>query len=196
MGARAAGVAATRERIVLAARDLHVEQGLAATNWEDIAERAGLSAATVYRQFPSLSELVPACARTVFDIIQPPTLEQAGAMFGQRERASDRFDQLVRQTCHCYADGADWLHAAHRERDFVPELDDALRVIEDALRVLIKAAAGRRLPKGDLAVLFVLCDFPTWWSLRQTSLSTPATEDTVVRLVLTEIARIGLDNKE
>lgn len=76
---RADAVARTRDAIVAAARDLHSERGLAATSWEDIADRAGVSTATVYRHFPSTSELVPACARTVFDLIQPPTLEQASA---------------------------------------------------------------------------------------------------------------------
>lgn len=196
MGARADAVARTREAIVAAARELHGERGLAATNWEDIAERAGVSTATVYRHFPSVAELVPACARTVFDIMQPLTLEQAGATFGAFDQAGDRFEQLVRYTCHCYAGGADWLHAAHRERDFVDELDASLRIIEDSLRVLITAAAGRRLAKADHHIVFVLCDFPMWWSLTAGGLSPRAVEDAMVRLVRAEVTRIGLDHDE
>ena len=193
MGARADAVAKTRAAIVAAARVLHAERGLAATNWEDIADRAGVSTATVYRHFPSLAELVPACARTVFDIIQPLTPEQAGATFGLLDRAADRFEQLVRYTCHCYRAGADWLHAAHRERDFLPELDAALRVIEDSLRALVTAAAGRRLSKADHDIVFVLCDFPMWRSLTATGLSARAVDNAMVRLVHAEVARIGLD---
>jgi AcrR family transcriptional regulator len=196
MGARADAVARTRETIVASARSLHAERGLAATSWEDIAERAGVSTATVYRHFPSLAELVPACARTIFDLIQPLTLEQANATFGFLRRAADRFDQLVRYSAHCYSVGAGWLHAAHRERDFVPELDAALEIIESSLRVLITAAAGRRLTKADHGVLFVLCDFPTWWSLTASGLPARAVDDAMVRLVRTEIARIGLDPEE
>ncbi len=193
MAARAGAVARTQAAIVAAARDLHTERGLVATSWEDIADRAGVSTATVYRHFPSLAELVPACARTVFDIIQPPTLEQAGATFGASERAGDRFEHLVRSSCHCYAAGAGWLHAAHRERDFMAELDAALRIMEDSLRVLVSAAAGRRLPRSEQSLLFVLCDFPVWWSLTATGLSARAVEDALVRLVRAEVARIGLD---
>lgn len=196
MGARADAVARTREAIVDAARELHAERGLTATSWEDIAERAGVSTATVYRHFPSLAELVPACARTVFDLIQPLTLEQASATFGALDRAGDRFEQLARYSAHCYSTGADWLHAAHRERDFVPELDAALEVIDDSLRMLVTAAAGRRLTKANHAALVVLCDFPIWWSLRTAGLPPRSIADAMVRLVRAEVARIGLDPEE
>jgi AcrR family transcriptional regulator len=196
MGARADAVARTRAAIVNAARDLHAERGLTATSWEDIAERAGVSTVTVYRHFPSLGELVRACARTVFDLIQPLTLEQASTTFGALERAGDRFEHLARHSAHCYSAGADWLHAAHRERDFVPELDAALEVIDASLQALVTAAAGRRLTTTDHAVLFVLCDFPMWWSLRAAGRSTRAAEEAMVRLVRAEVARIGLDPKE
>lgn len=191
---RAAAVEETKAAIVRAARDLHAEAGLTATSWEQIGERAGVSTATVYRHFPSLAELVPACARTVFDIIRPPTLEQASATFATLDRAADRFERLVRYSCHCYEAGSDWLHAAHRERDFIPELDVALDVIEDSLRVLVTAAAGTELEPDDRDVLFVLNDFPIWWSLVDTGLPHDRTADTLVRLVRAEVDRLGLDS--
>jgi AcrR family transcriptional regulator len=193
MGARAEAVAKTRAAIVAAARQLHAERGLVATSWDDIAERAGVSTATVYRHFPSLAELVPACAQTVFDLIQPLTPEQAAGVFASFERAADRFEHVARSSAHCYQAGADWLHAAHRERDFLPELEGAMGVIEDSLRQLVTAAAGRRLTKADHAQLFVLCDFPLWWSLNTSGLSDRATEEAMVRLVHAEVERIGLD---
>ena len=142
------------ETIVAAARHLDAERVLAAASWDNLAQRAGVSAA---RGVPPLSvhpELVPACARTVFDVIQPPTLEEASVTFGALDQAGDRFEHLVRNSYHCYAAGAGWLHAAHPERDFSGEMDAALRLIEYTLRVLISAAAGRRLSKADHAVLF------------------------------------------
>ena len=193
MGARAAAVAKTRTAIVLAARQLHAERGLVATSWDDIAERAGVSTATVYRHFPSLAELVPACAQTVFDLIQPLNPEQAAVVFASVERAADRFEHIARSSAHCYQAGADWLHAAHRERDFLPELEAAMGVIEDSLRQLVTTAAGRRLTKADHALLFVVCDFPLWWSLSSSGLSDRVTEEAVVRLVLKEVEHIGLD---
>lgn len=192
MTARAQAVAGTRAQVVEAAKSLHAERGVMATSWEEIAARAGVSTATVYRHFPSLAELVPACARSVFDVIRPPTVEQASAQFAALSGAADRLERLVRESCHCYARGEDWLHAAHRERDFVPELSAALKVIEDTLRVLLVAAAGRRLTRAEHGLLFVLSDFPLWKSLIDARLPARAAEDVIVRMVRTEAARLGL----
>ena len=193
MGVRAEAVVKTRTAIVGAARELHSERGLVATSWDNIAERAGVSTATVYRHFPSLAELVPACAQTVFDLIQPLTPEQASGVFASFERAADRFEHVARSSAHCYQAGADWLHAAHRERDFLPELESAMRVIEDSLHVLVTTAAGRRLSKVDHNLLFVLCDFPLWWSLTASGLPARTVEEAMVRLVHAEVERIGHD---
>lgn len=48
-----------RERILVAARELFAERGLAAT-LDDVARRAGLGVGTVYRRFPSRDALVEA----------------------------------------------------------------------------------------------------------------------------------------
>jgi AcrR family transcriptional regulator len=184
MGARAEAVAETKTRIIAAAMDLHAKGGVQATRWEEIAEQAGISVATMYRHFPSLQELVPACARTVFDLIAPLTVEQAMAKYAQLDDPGERLTFLVRANVHCYGLGEDWLHAAYRERDFIPELDGALRIIQDSLRALIEAAAQRRLSKVDEATLFTLLDFPFYKSLRRAGLEPRAAEKALTRLVL------------
>lgn len=183
MGARAQAVAETRDRIVDAAKALHAERGILPTGWDDIAAGAGVSTATVYRHFPSLAELVPACARSVFDIIEPPALEDAGRKFSPLGSPEDRLEEFVRASCACYGKGRAWLHAAHRERDFVPELDAALRILDDSLEVLVAAAAVRPLAPVTLRSLCALCDFPFWWALASSGLDEREVEDEIVRLV-------------
>ena len=78
---RAEGLDATRERIVEATAALHYEQGVAATSYIQIAERAGVGPATVYRHFPTLGSLVSACGAHVWEVIQPPLPENAPAVF-------------------------------------------------------------------------------------------------------------------
>jgi AcrR family transcriptional regulator len=184
MGARAGAVAETKARIVAAAMALHAKRGVQATRWEEIAEKAEVSVATMYRHFPSLKELVPACARTVFDLIRPLTLEEATSKFVSIRDPAERLAALVQRNVHCYGLGEDWLHAAYRERDFIPELDAALHIIQETVQVLIEATAGRRASKADEATLFALLDFPFYKSLRSAGLDQRTTEKVLMRLVL------------
>lgn len=184
MGARAEAVAEKKARIVAAAMELHAKRGVQATRWEEIAEAAGVSVATMYRHFPSLKELVPACARTVFDLIAPLTLEQALAKYTKMEDTRERLAFLVKANVHCYGKGEDWLHAAYRERDFIPELDSALRIIQESVRALMAAAMQRRLGKVEEATLFTLLDFPFYKSLRAAGLDQRTTEKELTSLVL------------
>lgn len=183
MASRADAVAETRVRIVDAAKELHAAQGILPTGWDEIAERAGVSTATMYRHFPSLTELIPACARSVFDIIEPPGLEEAGQKFSAGGSVEDRLEEFVRASCACYGKGRGWLHAAHRERDFVPELDAALRLLDNSLETLVAAAAQRRLSRVERRSLFALCDFPFWRSLTAGGLTDRQAEEEIVRLV-------------
>ncbi len=53
-------LAARREAILRAARDLATEAGMAAVQVAPVAERAGIAAGTIYRYFPSKTALVTA----------------------------------------------------------------------------------------------------------------------------------------
>jgi AcrR family transcriptional regulator len=184
MGARADAVAETKTRIIAAAMQLHAKHGVQATRWEEIAERAGVSVATMYRHFPSLKELVPACARTVFDLIAPLTVDEAMAKYAKLSDPSERLSFLVRANVACYGRGEEWLHAAYRERDFIPELDGALLIIQDSVRALVEAAVKRRLGKVEAATLFTLLDFPFYKSLRSAGLDPRAAEKAITRFAL------------
>jgi AcrR family transcriptional regulator len=60
--ARAAAMDRTRERITHAAVDLHGTIGPAATTMSAVAERAGVTRATLYRHFPNEEALFTACS--------------------------------------------------------------------------------------------------------------------------------------
>ena len=196
MDVRAAATEVTRASIVEASMRLHAECGVTTTSWQAIAQAAGVSPATVYRHFPTPAELITACARTVFDIVAPPTPEDAAVEFAAMADAADRFAHLARESAHCYRRGEGWLHAAHRERDFQPDLDAAVRLFQDSLHVLVDAAAGRRIRRTEHAVLFTLCDYPFWKSLVDSGLTHARTEAAVVDLVRAETVRLGLSSKE
>lgn len=66
----------TRERLVVAAADLHGAVGPAFTTMADVAERAGVSRMTAYRHFPTEQDLFRACGSHFIDAHPPPAGEQ------------------------------------------------------------------------------------------------------------------------
>src|SRR5438105_15900972 len=111
MGGRKAAVEATRKRIVAAAVRLHSRRGAMRTAWDEIAAEAGVSRATVYHHFPSLDDLVPACAQVAFDLIEVPSPAAAADSFPQVGSRRECVAVLVRASCRCYAPGPGWLRA-------------------------------------------------------------------------------------
>src|SRR3990170_2374214 len=122
MSKRAATVARTRQRIVDATRELHAEQGVAATSWDDIAGRAGVGVGTVYRHFPSLDELVPACGAVARELLDLPDPSDAAAPFTGAEGSRARAERLVGEVFAIYDRGAQVIRAARQEQDVHPDV--------------------------------------------------------------------------
>lgn len=167
---RAAATQETRRRIIEAAKALHAGQGILATNYAAIAQQAGTAQATVYRHFPSLADLLPACARSI-TVLQTLTPEQAAATFAGLSHPELRVEVPVRGTCECYERDAGWLRAAHREADLLP----ASAVIVDrgraSLRLMVQSAlAGTAANECLVQVVAALLDYPVWKSLREADL--------------------------
>lgn len=182
MSTRAEAAALTRERIVDAAMGLHAEQGALRTGWDDIAARAEVATSTVYRHFPSLDELVPACAETVFHISGLPSPEDADRIFRGLSTPQARLERLIRGTCECYSKSEGWLHAARRESDLIPALQRAVDVQQRSMELLIRAAVGDDVATSTVKVLVALTDFSFWKSLKESGLGESAATDAVVEL--------------
>ena len=191
MATRERAVQDTRQRIIDAAISLHAQRGVIATNWEEIAERARVSTATVYRHFPSLGELVPACARTAFEAgASLPTLAQAAAAFAGLTRPAPRIERLIRESCRCYELGAGWLAAARRDAKSVPALDRAVRLQDRVLGVLIQAALGDAFVDAQtMSVIKALIDFPFWKALTDAGVATEKVPQVVNDLVRSRLQK-------
>jgi AcrR family transcriptional regulator len=188
MIARAESAAATRDRIIVAAMGLQSERGALGTGWDDIAARAGVSTATVYRHFPSLDELVPACAETVFHLSGLPTPEQADRIFAGLDAPAARLERLIRGTCECYAKAEGWLHAARRESDLVPAMQHAVDVQRRSMDILVRAALRGSTSRRTVKVLVALTDFPFWKSLKDCGLGDRVATDVVVQLARAQLS--------
>jgi len=166
MGQRAVEFHKTRDRIVHAAVRLHGEVGVRQTSWEAIGKRAGVSTATVYRHFPTLASLIPACAQAAFAAgAQLPTPAQLAGLFQGLTTATERLERVIAESCRCYERGEGWLDASRKEAAGVPALADAVRTQDRALDAIIAAAIGSRAARPKKAALKALLDFPFWKSL-------------------------------
>lgn len=164
MRKRAEGLDATRERIVEATAALHVEQGVAATTYLQIAERAGVGAATVYRHFPTLGSLVDACGAHIYARVAPPRPEDAPAVFAGLGGRDERLERLVAELDGFYTRAAAPLGVAARDRDRIPELDASLRHTEAAVEALVREAL-EGAPEPVVRLAIALADVSVWRSL-------------------------------
>ncbi|MFP5362716.1 MAG: TetR/AcrR family transcriptional regulator [Thermoleophilia bacterium] len=174
MSKRAAAVAQTRKRIVEATRELHSEQGIAATRWDDIAARAGVGVGTVYRHFPSLDELIPACGEITMQLISPPDPSTVAALFEHATSPAERIEQLVREAFAIYERGAPQLRAIRRESDVHPRVAQDRAALEASLSALVDTALEPLdITQQDRAVARALVDLNTWEPLRDQGLRPP-----------------------
>jgi AcrR family transcriptional regulator len=188
MSKRAAAVARTRQRIVDATRELHGEQGIAATSWDDIAARAGVGVGTVYRHFPSLDELIPACGEITMQVVALPDPSTVPALFEHATQPADRIERLVREAFAIYERGAPELRAIRREADVHPRVAQDRNELDASLSALVDTALEPpHATQHDRALARAMIDLNTWEALRDQGLgpaeSVAAISDMLARQV-------------
>lgn len=185
MAERAIQLHKTREQIVNAAVLLQGQNGIRETSWEAVGARAGVSTATVYRHFPTLESLIPACAQAAFAAgARLPTTSQLAATFAGLTTRAKRLERVITESCRCYERGEAWLDACRREAGNVPALADAVRIQDRALDALIAAALGARAPLERRRVVKALLDFPFWKSLIDAGVPRAKASATIADLAL------------
>src|SRR3990172_2214094 len=135
---RAEAVEETRRRITEAVVQLHREKGVVATTYDDIARRADVAPATVYRHFPTVGDLIPACGARIVEITSPPG---PGILDGKRSR-HERLGALVEELFALWRRAEPWLSVGRCEAGKVPALEANLRAQDKAMRALIVSALG------------------------------------------------------
>jgi AcrR family transcriptional regulator len=197
MEGRIAAVEETRRRIVEAALALHAEQGILITSWEDIARRADVSPATVYRHFPSLDHIVRACGQRVHAVSRPPDAESAKRLFAGDERLAARLDRLVRELHAFYERGAPNIEAARREQHLLPQLAADVARQHAVREALVREALRSEEPdEPTVQVASALSDFPVWKALIDRGLETQVVTETVRELLLCSLSRATRKAKE
>jgi AcrR family transcriptional regulator len=190
MSRRAAATEATRQRILDATRELHSEQGIGGTSWEDIAQRAGVGVGTVYRHFPSLDELVPACGEVSMQVVALPDPTAAPALFEGVRAPAERIERLVAEAYAIYERGASDIAPMIREPDVHPAVREAAAYMETSLGALVDAALRPLRPRAeDRRVARAMIDFGTWKALRDQGLSARAAVGAAAQMLAARLVR-------
>jgi AcrR family transcriptional regulator len=184
MNKRAAALADTRARIVAATVEAHRELGVQPTSWDEIARRAGVGVGTVYRHFPSLDELLPACGRIVEETMSLPTPNQIAHTFDGARSSRARIQRLVQLVFDIYERAAPFIHNIRNERTRLPQLEPWHQTIESTLDALLREALGPMHPnRPQYETARALLDLGTWQALKQRDLGPDEIVETVARLL-------------
>jgi AcrR family transcriptional regulator len=184
MSKRTAAVEATRRRIVDATVELHHEQGILGTSWEDIAKRADVALATVYRHFPSLDELVPACGALTMEQLELPTDERIEQAFASARSTRQRIRRLVEELFALYERGDDTLREISQNRHRFAPVQLGHEAVEERLAALTAAALASLEPSdSEVAVVRALTDHATWRALRERGIEGEQAVETTSSLI-------------
>jgi AcrR family transcriptional regulator len=183
-----------RERILRATMSVHDEKGVAPTTYTDVADRAGVGVATVYRHFPKIGDLIMACGGHVWAEMQPPTPESAATTFAGISSRRHRLLRLVEELDAFYERGSLRLGLASRDRAIVPELHGFLTAVEAGTEALVREALNpEALPEPTIKVALALLSFASWQAFRRQHLSARDTVDAQVRLLNSAISTPARD---
>jgi AcrR family transcriptional regulator len=164
MGKRRTAVEETRRRILEATLALHAERGIFGTSWQDIAHRADVSVGTVYKHFPSLDDLVPACGELMHAIIRPPSLEDAPRIFAQAHSLEERLGRLISELFDFYERGAPYIETDFQERR-LPAVVEWEAYMRTTIAGLVREALVSAEPdEHTVQSVSALLDFSTYKS--------------------------------
>jgi AcrR family transcriptional regulator len=145
-------LAARHDAILAAARDLASEGGMAAVQIAPVAARAGVAAGTVYRYFPSKTDLVAALVAALSEL-EMATLE------GAANAAPGPLSALAAAITTFAARSLERRRLAFAliTEPVEPDVDQARAAYRQALvgafeRLIRKAVAGAHLPEQDAAL--------------------------------------------
>lgn len=184
MGKRTASVEDTRRRIVEATLTLHSNKGIFDTSWKDIAEHADVSVATVYKHFPSLDELVPACGALIMAITQPPSYEDAARIFGDAGTIEERLRRLVSELFGFYERAGTYLEVGPKERQ-LPAVQAWESEMEATREGLTREALCFATPDDStVTAVSALLAFPVFRSLSRNNIAREEAEAIVTSMLL------------
>jgi AcrR family transcriptional regulator len=181
---REANSESIRQRILTSTLALHSRKGIFGTSWKDIAEHADVSLATVYNYFPSLDELVPACGELMYAVAQPPSLDDADAIFADAATLEERAACLIKTMFDFYERGEPYLEIDHQERTLQP-VQEWEAYLKSLIEGLTRLALNPVEPdERTIETISALLDVPVYLSFRRKGMSRAEIEKIMNSLLL------------
>ena len=173
-----------RQRILDATLKLHGQKGIFGTSWKDIAREADVSIGTVYKHFPTLDELVPACGELLMERVRPPQPDSIGEIIGDAKHPGERLRRVAAELFAFYHRGGRHLESDLREREL-----PAMREWEEYLRAMVMGFIREALvdcdPGGEAVErISFLFDFPTFNAMRSRGLSPTDAAQTATEMAI------------
>lgn len=184
MTRKTALAAETRQRIVEATLKLHGKNGIFGTSWRDIAKEADVSVGTVYRYFPTLDQLVPACGELLMERVEPPQPDSIAEILGEATLPADRLRRVAATLFAFYERGGSHLDADLREKEL-----PAVQEWEAFLRATVAGFVGEALSRlepnlSTITRLAVLFDLPTYRAMQARGISADDAAETVAEMAI------------
>jgi AcrR family transcriptional regulator len=171
MESRIASLAETRRRILDATIKLHTERGIFGTTWKDIAREADVAVGTVYKHFPTLDDLVPACGALLMERLQPPSPDMIADIIGNAVLPAERLRRVADALFGFYERGGRHLESDIRERE-LPAMREWEAYLLDLVGGFVREALEpNRLSGTDLQTVSALFDRATFLAMRRRGLS-------------------------
>ncbi len=184
MDRRMAAVEETRRRILEATLALHSEKGILGTSWQDIARRADVSVGTVYKHFPSLDELMPACGELMYAITRPPSLGDAPEIFAGVRTLEERLERLISELFDFYERGAPYIETDIQERQ-LPAVQEWEAYMRSTIAGLVREALRPVEPdERTVEAASALLDFSTFKSFLERDIQKEQAADTMKEVLL------------
>ena len=157
----------TRERIIASSLELHTSQGIQATTWPEIADRAGVPVEIVEAMFPTLDDLARSCGRHVMESLKLPPADLAPEVFAGASSENERVRRMVETLFGAYERGGDGIAAARRERNDVPAVAELMTELDNSFDALVAEVLRPLRPdNSSVAALRALTDVEVWRTLR------------------------------
>lgn len=177
MDKRKEAIEQTRRRILDATMSYHFENGIYPTSFEELAGRAEVSVATIYRHFPDLDTLVGACGADFFALVDWPA--PGSIDYGRATDPQARLRILVERLCRSYKKGEPGFRNMHGEAHLVRTLAEVKVQSNAAIKDLVREAIG---DGPRVAAVAAVVDFPVWASLKNHGMPAHALPDAIAHL--------------